>query len=322
MTEARGTVATRAAVDGELLSCYGAAIAAYLDALGADWLDVLGRDSTLRLRSAGEGVYAFRHLPAGLRAVDGPLPLERTGAHTAPDAVAGIEAELRSAGAVIVVGDAFHLPWLTAHRRRHAVHWFVLDGRWHVRDEFAATDDLGRQQPWHGGVAAADLASLLAAPSQIDPVERLQDRHAFGDEEPPRDEPYQWYRRRTGERPAPDPGGGWLAGPAAVRALARHFAVRGHRADAYLQAEELWTAARQRLLHSRRHPDSAALAALAEQWRGLPMLLRYARLSVDRPGRARHATVAEALRRLADLEEAARPAGAPDRTPDPTAPAR
>lgn len=309
-------------VDGELLSCYGAALAAYLDATGRDWLGLLGGKCHLDLRPEADGIYAFRHLPPGLRAPGGPLPLVRLGTSSSTGALTGIGQELAASGAVIVVGDSFNLPWLTAHGRRHAPHWFVVDGRtdnrWHIRDDFRATDDLGEQGAWRGWAADGQLRSWSRRVPQLPLPLRLQERHAFGDEDDSALEyPRQWFaaRARTGPAPAPAARSArWLSGSDALDALAAHFSQRGHRADGYLQADEIWAAARQRALHLRQvrrrqsgsgTPLAAArLARLTADWARLPMLIRYAQLSLSRPTGPRIQPIVTALRQIAAAEPA------------------
>ncbi len=315
------------AVDGELLSCYGAALAAYLDATGGDWLSVLGSSSPLDTRPEADGVLAFRHLPAGLRAGGGPLPLVRRGASRADAALAGIGDELAAAGAVVVVGDAFDLPWLTAHGHRHAPHWFVVDGyaagRWHVRDDFRVSDDLGEQSAWSGWADDDRLRAWNRRVPELTLPFLLQERHAFGDEDDGAlHTGHQWFAVRgpSDGEPAPDARPeSWRSGPAALHALADHFERHGGHEDGYLQADEIWTAARQRALHARyaarRGGTGAApaqgtverLAALADDWARLPMMIRFARLSLLRSGRPRTGALVAALRQLA-LDESAVPA--------------
>ncbi len=316
-------------IDGELLSCYGAALAAYLDATGHDWLSVLGRSCPLQVRAEGRCAFAFRYRPAGLRAAEGPLPLASRRAVEPGTALAGISAELSARGAVIVTGDTFNLPWLNACGSRHAPHWFVVDGRrdgrWHVRDEFRGTDDLGTQLPWRGRANDADLAAWCRGVPEPTPLFQLQERHAFGDEgEEGEENPLQgglrWFAVRDPVSSAPPLGGasagGWLSRADAVTALADHFEEHGDEIDAYCQADEIWAVARQRALfheHLRQNPRSRAVAdrralarlpGLVAAWASLPMQLRYARLSLARTSKPRSRPLALSLRRLAELENA------------------
>ncbi|MEU9375347.1 hypothetical protein AB0D94_16430 [Streptomyces sp. NPDC048255] len=327
VTEARPEVP---AVDGELLSCYGAALAAYLDATGRDWLSVLGSSCPLDTRAEGEGVHAFRHLPAGLRAAGGPLPLVRRGASGEDEALAGIAEEYAAAGAVVVVGDSFNLPWLTAHGKRHAPHWFVVDGyedgRWHLRDAFRATDDLGDQTSWSGWADDGRLRAWSRRVPELTLPFLLQERHAFGDEDDSAlHAGHQWFAVRgpSDLEPAPDARPeSWRSGPDALLALAGHFERYGGHEDGYAQADEIWTAARQRALYLRyvtwqgrtgQAPDEGTverLSALVADWARLPMMIRFARLSLGRPGGARTRPLVAALRQLAADESAALAPGA------------
>lgn len=322
-------------VDGTLVSCFGAAMAVYLERTGRDWLPVIGSSAELSLKPLGGGRYVFRHLPAGLRADGAALDLVRAGADDPAAAVAGIEAELRARGAVIVCADAFGLPWTPAHGRRHGTHWIVVDAAWHVTDVFEATAEAGQDRPWSGWTDRDTLAGWARATPRLDPVARLQERHAFGDdgdESGSRDQTqdenragdrdhgargmenatFQWFRRRRPEEPAPRPcGAGWLSGAAALGELAAHFEAHGARPEAYCQAEELWMAARQHQLHLRFAEKSGlsadrlrAVEETAELWGPVPMVAFYARRSADRPGGAKTGPLVAVLRQLADLSEA------------------
>lgn len=121
-----------------------------------------------------------------------------------------------------MAGDAVNLPWSTTYRRRHAPHWFVVDGRhpaggWHVTDPFCALDEHGEQHPWSGVVPDAAFPAILrtAAPA---PEQALREWYTFGDcgPEPP-GLTYQYLM--PGDR-TDQTGPGLLPGPAAGRRLA------------------------------------------------------------------------------------------------------
>ena len=214
--------------------------------------------------------------------------------------------------------DAVNLPWSTTYRRRHAPHWFVVDGRhpaggWHVTDPFCALGEHGEQHPWSCVVPDAAFPAILRT-AALAPDQALREWYTFGDcgPEPP-GLTYQYFmpgdrtdQTGPGLLPGP-PGGGWLAGPAAVRRLSEHFADADH-PDCYRQADDLWVAARHRELRYRalrsqlgeRNPAVRAAAEAASAWARVPVTVRYAAESVRR-GRRR---ISALLAMLTEVERA------------------
>lgn len=323
MTEG-ATVESPACVVGEVLSCYTAAMATWLDLRGADWPTALGAGCGLDLREdPADGLLGFRHFPRSPRTGPDPaLPLLRVGADSPEDMVDGIAAELAESGCVIVVGDTFELPWLHTRGHRHEPRWFVVDrrvgDRWHVRDAFTATDEHGVQLPWDGWLGHDEFLRAATGVAVLRDVFRLRERYAFGDDDHTGlDRRHQWFV--VVDDPLPDepgPAPRWSTGAAALRRLAEHAAAQGDRPEFYHRySDDLWTAARHRALFQLRvlrdwpestkdHPLLGELAELVADWDRLPMLLRYARISLERGRPFSPAAVVAALRGLADTEPA------------------
>jgi hypothetical protein len=312
----------------DTFTCYSAAMATW-GAVGGDWQDLVNPGLAIVVTDAGDGIFGFAYFPPSLRA---SLGLERAGADDADDAVAGVLAELDRSGRVIVAGDGFRLPWHVAHERRHVPHWYVLvrgDGLVIV-DAFAARNELGVQVVTRQPVAPDDLPDLLLALPPDDPVLRLREVLAFGDDTSPLPwHPYQWFV----QAPVPAtraPAG--ASGPDALRRLARHFRERGQDPKAYVQADDIWSIGRHRALLLRRAEELAETkpelrewiaehgAPLARRWGHVAPLLMQATLAL-RSGRPASSSVADVLDELADREDAAAPA-LPAALGRPTAPAR
>jgi hypothetical protein len=307
-------------VCGDLLCRCTAALAELLRQRGRDWLELIAPEPVLAVRPACGDVFAFLHHRASLRCAAGG-DLVRAGTDDAGMALAQVRAQVRRDGPVIIAGDTCNLPWSTGHRRRHAPHWFVVDavggGHWHVSDVFAALDDLGLQRPWRGWVAESAQPLLAAGLPDPSAVQRVRERLALGDEEPPLEGRYQWLGVRPGKpagRASPL-GDGWALGSTALELLAAHVAG-GLTPGVMALADDLWVAARRRQLYlrwlTRRHGLAGAeLAGLQEAlhlWIALPMRLRCPEPEV--PGRARQpAPLVDTLRRLAELESRFEAAG-------------
>lgn len=86
-------------------------------------------------------------------------------------AVLAWHAELNAGRAVLVVGDAFHMPWLPYHRNEHMAHGFVVEGIdplgesrepvLHVVDPYDNATAYGRAVPLSVKVGLADVALAL-----------------------------------------------------------------------------------------------------------------------------------------------------------------
>ncbi|MGI5499282.1 hypothetical protein [Lentzea sp. CA-135723] len=91
------------------------------------------------------------------------------------DVAAAVQAwhtELRAGRAVLVVGDAFHMPWLPYHRNEHMAHGFVVEGMdslgepvLHVVDPYDNATAYGRAAPVTTKIGLADVALALGGGS-------------------------------------------------------------------------------------------------------------------------------------------------------------
>jgi hypothetical protein len=243
----------------------------------------------------------------------------RIGADEDAAAIDGVLAELERSGRVIIAGDGFRLPWHVAHGRVHAPHWYVLlDGAngLEVADPFACRNELGVQKANRQAIERAALEHLLIALPAGDPVHRLREVLALGDEtEAAIERRFQWFVN--------DDVGDWRKpagseGPAAVQRLGRHFREHGQDVAAYQQMDDIWSIARHRTFLARRAAveatsrgdpavsgwvDSHAVP-LAKRWGHIAPLLMQATLSL-RAGRQASASVPDALDELAERERKA-----------------
>ncbi|WBB78723.1 hypothetical protein O7606_21285 [Micromonospora sp. WMMD882] len=292
------------------LSCYTTAL---VDHLGPAAADRLADAVRLWVRfDAPDGALAFSHHD---RIDDGSLAWH--GVADWATARAELADQLAEEGSVIVVGNAFHLPWSPHHRSQPVTHWFVLrerhDEGWRVSDRFTALMPAGEQRPFEGWLSDAELRAALTPLGRLDPPGTNRDTYALGTpadvDDPDR---YRWLRP-TGGGPGPaggdrgrsSDGGGddarwpgeWSTDPSAVLAALRDRFVVDERALSW-HVDDLWAAARHHGHRLARHGDPE----LAAQWAQAPKALRFAADSARR-GRRRVGVVAEAFDRLIELTE-------------------
>lgn len=209
----------RGGIAGSDLSCYTAAVATLLEALGVNHQVVIGAQlyTATRVESTGGGSPpGFLHHHTSLRAASlGAPDLERRGAGSWTEAVGRLRAQVAAAGAVIVAGDTFNLPWQGAWARGHAPHWFVIDAfagdACHVTDVFECENEFGVQPAYRGWRRVGELAGLARAPDYgASPWFGIRERHALGDLDEravTASKRYHWYEavvRRAGRRSHPD----------------------------------------------------------------------------------------------------------------------
>lgn len=303
----------------ETYTCYSSALASWAAHDDPSWPRVVNPGLWLGLEDAGDTLFGFSHFPPGLRA---SLTLVRKGDDDPDAALSGILDELGSSGRVIVAGDGFHLPWHVAFERRHVPHWFVAaaaPGAPLVVDPFACRNDLGWQEATLRPISREELARLIIALPQDDPVFVLRETLAFGDNAGPVDQSrFQWLARgEISELRVPE---GYV-GVDAVRRLAQHFREHGQSPDAYRQADDLWSIARHRAFLARYASDVADrcvdqplrewvqghAAPLAHRWGHVAPLLMQATLALE-AGRSASPSLPDALDELAQREAAAQAA--------------
>lgn len=300
----------------EEFTCYSAAVATWLAADEPDWSRVVNPGLWLTITDAGDGLLGFAYFQPRFRS---ELGLVRTGSDDPGAAVDGVLAEIERSGRVIVAADGFNLPWHVACGRRHLPHWFVVmqaDDGLEVMDPFACRNALGVQQAARQPVGEPELPRLLPALPGDDPVHRLREILAFGDEATEAGGyRHQWFVRGDvgGWRPAAG-----AEGPAAVQRLAEHFHRGGQDPAAYVQADDIWSIARHRAFLAR-HARACAEARsdgelgawvqehagpLAKRWGHIGPLLMQATLTLS-AGRGASASVPDTLEELAERERQA-----------------
>ena len=296
-------------------TCYSAAMATWLAPLDDGWEGQVNPGLWLRLTAEPDGLFGFCYFPPELRA---RLGLARRGADDEATALAGVLHEIERNGRVIVAADGYHLPWHVAAGREHAPHWFVLTGvadRLEIADPFACRNELGTQTAERHAVQPRALSMLLSALPGTNPIHRLRELYAFGDQAPEGlERRFQWF---VGAEVAETDAPAGADGPAAVRRLAEHFRAHGQDPDAYRQADDIWSVARHRALLTRRAAaaamgDDGELAAwvaehavpLAKRWGHVAPLIMQATLTLA-AGRPASSSVPDALDDLAGREERA-----------------
>ncbi len=300
----------------DVYTCYSSAVAAWAAYSHPSWESLVNPGLWLVVKPAEDMLFGFGHFRPGLRAA---LGLARAGSDDADEAVAGILAELESAGRVIVAGDGYRLPWHVAFERRHVPHWFVLsadDPEPVVADPFACRNDLGWQQPARVPIATGDLPQLVAALPVGDPVFALRESFALGDEGGSPVQRFHWLEHSATISASRAPEG--AVGVDAIRLLAQHFRDNGQEPDAYRQADDIWSIGRHRAFLARyahqiaERDEDAALRqwvdehanSLARRWSHLAPLLMQATLALG-AGRSATSSVPDALDELAERESVA-----------------
>ncbi|HEY0733443.1 MAG TPA: hypothetical protein VGD69_00930 [Herpetosiphonaceae bacterium] len=271
------------ALRGDLLSCYTASIAAYLERNQIDYELVLGTQLFLavNVEPAETPRFSFVHYHTPLLGDTAihSLHLARESAAEPQEAARRIGAEWRRSGAVIVLGDAMNLPWLVTCGRKHAPHWFLIAdideqaGQLQIVDQFEFTDAGGVQLPFVGNVELGLLPALCRANPLPKHVFAARDRWAFGvcdsgatgaehqwfvQQAPPSMQPVGaallWDRLRTtwlynsGQRRRDDLPVEWSCGVAAIRLLAEQIERALDDPALYEISDDLWVAARNRQL--------------------------------------------------------------------------
>jgi hypothetical protein len=297
-------------------TCYSAAVATWLAMVEDDWGRLVSAGLWLTLTEQPDRLFGFGYFRPGRRA---ELGLVRIGADEGDAAIEGVLAELERRGRVIIAGDGFRLPWHVAHGRVHTPHWYVLlegtEGL-EVADPFACRNELGVQRANRQPIERAALEHLLIALPGGDPVHRLREVLALGDEaETAVDRRFQWFVN--------DDVGDWRRpagseGPAALELLGRHFREHGQDATAYKQVDDIWSIARHRTFLARRAAADATCrcdtaisrwvdvhaAPLAKRWGHIAPLLMQATLALG-AGRPASASVPDTLAELAEREREA-----------------
>ncbi|WP_051854748.1 hypothetical protein [Streptomyces sp. NRRL B-1347] len=272
----------------EALTCYSAALAAWLAVRERHWWRPLLAGGPVLGVSAADDLFLFQHHARPLLPDLGLVVRWSDRWRMALDAQ---REQLARHGAVVVCGDARRLPWQRAHGQRHGPHWFTLlhspDGIV-VEDALGMTTESGQQRPHRVPVDAVRLEEWSRAlPGAGDPVHWLRERSIAGTSWVGRGARYRWLE--VGTPPPTDVPLRPLTGAAAVHALAERVRADGARA-LHRQADDLWQALRQReLLLAAARQDGELLDEAARThweratglWRRLPRIMLRSRLRAD-----------------------------------------
>lgn len=297
------------------LSCYTANLAGYLACELPDVGRWLAESVRLAVRTdLPGGELAFSHHSYPLDRLADGARLRYATAADAADVVAGLTAELRGHGRVLVVTDSARLPWSPAlGAGPPAPHWLLVDASrddgWQVHDAFAGLLAAGQQRPHTGWLSTAGLLSAMLPPPRWSAEQQRRNTLAFGFPVPvPAGSARQWLRRVPDDSLAAELPGSWLVDADAVLPfLAALVAGQPEQVARYL--DDLWSAAAHRVFRyswlARRPGGSAAerdrLAAAGDAWARLPAALRFA-VDSARRGRPRASLVAATFEHLLQIE--------------------
>jgi hypothetical protein len=300
---------------GAGLSCYTANLAGYLASERPDGQQWLAESVRLAVRTDGpDGELAFSHHQYPLDQLPDGTRLAYAGAADGADVIAGLTAELREHGRVLVVADNARLPWSPAlGTGPPAPHWLLITGRegpgWQVRDAFTGLLAAGEQLPFAGTLATKQLLSAMRPPPRWSAQQDRRNALAFGFPVPvPPGQARQWLRRIPDDHRPAELAGTWLTDDEAVLSfLAEHLAGHPERAERYL--DDLWSAAAHRVFSYRWLADRPGqpagdrelLTAGADAWSRLPAALRFAVESAAR-GRPRDSLVTATFEHLRTIE--------------------
>lgn len=296
---------------GPAFSCYTSALAVYLAADDDRWWRTLADGGPhLRVTPTAAGPLRFEHHP---RPPGRLIGLRAQGADDWEAAWAGIGSELDASGRVIIAADSWNVPWLTAYRRKHGPHWFVLarDGdAYTVDDPLDLVDEHGQQSPVRTRLSEADVRGCCGALTGPLPHLVLREEAALGSTVTALGAGYRWLTRV-----APSPGTPDAVIRHGALELADQFARAAAEPASYLQVDDVWQGLRQRELLVRAIEVEEKLGELSgvparepwervtELWRRLPPLLLHARLLAGAGGAGDGAsTLVKTLRAIGAAE--------------------
>ncbi|MBB2934276.1 hypothetical protein FHX82_001296 [Amycolatopsis bartoniae] len=219
---------------------------------------------------------------------------------------AGIRAELRRRGQVLVVGNTWYVPWSPSAKAEEVPHWVVVSGyeheHWHVADHFAARTPRGEQMRYRGWLTEEDFRALLTPLTSPTPEQLHRDRHALGTAvSMPESSRYRWLERATTALdPSPADDVEWIRDPASVL----HLITRTLQADPGVLARlalDIWCASRHQCY--RLAAQGQGESEKARAWADLPRAVQFA-VEALRRGRRRTSSVEQVVVRISRMLEA------------------
>jgi hypothetical protein len=280
---------------GDVLSCFGTAIAQLLDHLSRPHRIFMGCQLATGVRPGVDAV-EFRHYHTPLDSAALGLAVTRHQARSAGEATAGIVAALDRDGAVVLTGTNDHLPWVNPGELGVAAHWVfaarevAAERSVRVTDPFEWIDDAGEHHAYRDTRAEQETACLAEGSPLPSPYAVSRDRWAFGSAiaRPDGGREPGWYwltaaQPPQGCPPAPEaarellsrtarpaerqPGGpadGWQWDEDAFGLLAEFIEDGRDAPDTYLIHNDLWVAARCRALFATALAAAPAQAAAGD----------------------------------------------------------
>lgn len=180
-------------VHGSNLTCFTSAVAVYLSHYGIDYTFAFGLQLylALKLEELDElrGSFIYFHHPLTR---DSPLYIfQPTRCQTDDQSIAHKQLleEWKKQRQVIVIGDAYNLPWHISYHKKHGIHWFVIEDinevqqKIYIHDPFELIDTHGTQLPYSGWVPLSVLADLAKVYDGALHPYLSRDLHGFGTEE-------------------------------------------------------------------------------------------------------------------------------------------
>jgi hypothetical protein len=278
-------------IPGDLLSCFGTALAGLQASLGLPWESIIGCQLFTGVRRRGDG-FDFLHHHTPLTGAPGlfSMPLRRRGSSSWRAAGAGIEAGVARDGAVVVTSRNRNLAWVPSANVPPAPHWLLVrrgprPGAVDVVDPFSWVDEDGEHEPHVAVYDGGRVGRLAHIGEPMTDSVASRERWALGtatepettDPDPdkpetPPDGPWQWLEpagrpdatdrraltramlRRTAAGEIADAAVaavGWTVGAEAFSLIEAHLAAGGSRPETYEIHNDLWVAARARRLFRR-----------------------------------------------------------------------
>lgn len=201
-------------IRGNMLTCFTSALATYFAADGLDYTFAFGLQLYLALkieeRDELKSSFIYFHRP-----LPGDFPLyrlrvKRSMTNDQSCALMALLCEYREQKRLLIPGDAYNLPWHINYRKKHAIHWFVVEEinesqqRIHIHDPFEFVDVYGTQSSYDGWLPLSSLTSLAQVCSNPSYAYLARDFHGLGtDEYIPLEEyhGYQWFEISSEVKP-------------------------------------------------------------------------------------------------------------------------
>lgn len=178
-------------VRGDMLNCFTSAVATYLSHYRLDYTLTSGLQLYLALkvekqRNGLAMSFIHHHRPLVGSSPLFTLHLTRHWSNVRTLAEQSLLQELYQKKPLLVVGDAYNLPWQIHYTKKHAPHWFVVEDinearqMAHIRDPFEFIDAHGTQKSFDSWFPLPQLVDLAQVHSDPSPIYLARDLHSLG----------------------------------------------------------------------------------------------------------------------------------------------